>query len=242
MGALPTSDALELVHELADDREAAERRFRLGLGLAQAAGAPVIDIAQAARLSTSRVNKILDLRGSRLKPVGDEEIEWLIENTYTAGIVPANRVALRDYDAYRAYICGARRTFRSEMDWLGFYAWAEIAPHFPKIRQVWESVQFSDDEVERRRATGRAHDVELADIIEQVLKAPGHGGRIPGNAYKVFLLTAPDDADTITLLGPIKHLERGRGTAFVRKQRYTKPSALRRQPKTTAELIKYERL
>jgi hypothetical protein len=63
-------------------------------------------------------------------------------------------------------------------------------------------------------------DGELADIIERVLAAPNHGGHRHGRR-KVMLLTPPGDPETITLPRPIKHLARGRGQAFVRRQRYT---------------------
>jgi hypothetical protein len=57
----------------------------------------------------------------------------------------------------------------------------------------------------------------------------------------VILLTPPGHSETLTLPQPIKHLERGRGQAFVRKQRYTTLAALKREPKTTAELLRFER-
>jgi hypothetical protein len=83
-------------------------------------------------------------------------------------------------------------------------------------------------------------EAELADVIARVLTSPNRGGHEPG-AHKVLLLTPPDHPDTFTLPQPVKHLVRGRGQAFVRKQRYTTLAALKREPKTTAELLRFER-
>jgi hypothetical protein len=65
------------------------------------------------------------------------------------------------------------------------------------------------------------------------------GGRKAGRHYDVMLLTAPGDDDTIKLDHPIRHTRRGRGAAFVRRQRYTSEAALQRMPKTTDELLSF---
>lgn len=237
------SPGLKLISELADDRAGAERRFNLGIAAVRATGVPVAEIASAGRLSTSRVNAILKLQGTPFHPLSEDEVDYVLENSFTVGIVPAGHLALSDYDEYSAYICQPNRSFRHEMRRLGFYARAEISPYFPLIRKVWESVPFSAEEVERRRASGDPADRELADIIERVLASPSppQSGRRPGRQFKVFLLTPRAHDDTLPLPQPIKHLQRGRGQAFVRKQRYTRPAALMREPKTTAELVRLER-
>jgi hypothetical protein len=232
--------ALQLVSELATERAAADRRFNLGLVTARATGLAVAEIAAAAKLSNSRVNAILEEQGSPFRALSTDEIGHLIENDFSVGLVPAGRIALTDYDNYSAYICQPNRSFRDEMDHLGFYARGQISPHFPRIRKTWEKVEFSNEEVERRRASGDPDDAELASIIERLLAAPSRGGHRAG-AHKVFLLTSTGHPDTLTLAAPIKHLKRGRGQAFVRKQRYTTLAALKREPKTTAELLRFER-
>jgi hypothetical protein len=234
------SAAIQLVTALAEDRTAADRRFNLGVATARATGVPVGEIAAAASLSNSRVNAILEQQGRPFGGLSTDEVGYLLENDFSVGLVPAGRIALTDYDKYSAYICQPNRSFRSGMDHLGFYARGEISPHFPRIGKTWEEVEFSNEEVKRRRASGDRHDAELASIIERVLAAPSRGGHRVGS-HKVLLLTPPGHPDTLTLLQPIKHLERGRGQAFVRKQRYTTLAALRRQPKTTAELLRFER-
>jgi hypothetical protein len=233
------SAALQLVTELAEDRTAADRRFNLGVATARATGVPVGEIAAAARLSNSRVNAILEQQG-RLRGLSTDEVGYLLENHFSVGLVPAGRIALTDYDRYSAYICQPNRSFRSGMDHLGFYARGEISSHFPRIRKTWQEVEFSNEEVRRRRASGNRDDAELGNIVERVLAEPSRGGHRVGS-HKVLLLTPPGHPDTLTLLQPIRHLERGRGQAFVRKQRYTTLAALKRQPKTTAELLRFER-
>lgn len=232
--------ALELIEELRDDRASAERRFQKGIGLVRALGVPVPEIASAAKLSTSRVHAILDRQARTHRVLDGEEIEHLLEKSFTVGIVPAGKIALHDYDRYGAYICQAHRPFRDEMSRIGFYAHLEISPHFPEILHIDGEVEFSAHEAARRRASADPNDRRIGEIIEEIL-GPGAGGGHRGNAHKVMLLSAPDDPRTLTLPAPIKHLERGRGQAFVRRQRYTSEAALRRHPNTTADLIRFER-
>src|SRR5438094_507366 len=110
-----TANARRLIEELAGDRDAAERRFRLGLQVARAAGGSVGELASAARLSTSRINAILEPHDRRPRALSPDEIEHLLENDPTVGIVPAGRIALRDYENYHAYICQPYRSFRQGM-------------------------------------------------------------------------------------------------------------------------------
>jgi hypothetical protein len=228
--------ALRLVEALANDREATEERFRLGVVAARAAGESVGAIAAAARLSTSRTSEILE--GEGVAPCGltVDAAEWLLEGYPRVVLVPAGKIALADYDTYSAYICQPNRTFRDATR-IGFYAHREISPHFPKIRRSYDSVPFTVEEAARHRAEG---DEELAQIIERVVASPNRGGHRPGH-HKVMLLTPPGDPETITLPQPIKHPARGRGQAFVRRQRYTSEAALSRHPATTADLLRYER-
>ena len=85
------------------------------------------------------------------------------------------------------------------------------------------------------RQTGAALDAEVADLIERSLATPGDA-RVEGRLYQVFLLTASDHEQTLTLEQPIMHLARGRGTAWVQGTRYTSEAALRQNPRTTGEL------
>lgn len=235
---MSTTLLLEHLAELADEREASERRFRRVLALGSTMGVPVADLAEKARLSTSRVNGILALQGTSLEPVGDETIEYVLEQANLVVIVPANAVAYRDYDRYGAYICQPNRTFSNGPTRVAFYADQEVKQEVPRIRRTFTDVVFSQDNVAALRASGDVAGAELADIIEHVI-ANQTGGRRAGRHYDVMLLTAPGDDDTIKLDHPIRHTRRGRGSAFVHRQRYTSEAALRRMPKTTDELLSF---
>jgi hypothetical protein len=226
---------LDHLTDLAVDREAGDRRIKRVIKLGRTMGVPVSDLADAARLSTSRVHAILASEGLSYRPLEQTEVEWVLENANRVAIVPANGVAYKDYDRYSAYICQPRRTFRDETDRLGFYADQEIKPEFPRIGRRWEEVVFNDETIGQLRASGDADEAKLADIIEHVL-ANQTGGRKPGFRHKVMLLSGRDDRDTLTIAKPIPHLGRGRGQAYVRRQRYTSEAALLRQPGSTDEL------
>jgi hypothetical protein len=235
---MSTTLLLEHLAELADEREASERRFRRVLALGSSMGVPVADLAEKARLSTSRVNGILALEGTSLEPVSEETIEHVLEHANLVVIVPANRVAYLDYGRYCAYICQPNRTFRNDPTRVAFYADQEVKQEVPRIRRTFTDVVFSQDTVAALTASDDVEEAELADIIEHVI-ANETGGRKARRHYDVMLLTAPGDDDTIKLDYPIRHTRRGRGAAFVRRQRYTSEAALRRMPKTTDELLSF---
>lgn len=230
------SPSLRMVEATAEQRSSVEEIFRLSLVAARAAGESVAAIAAAARLSTTRTNELLDDSGARPQGLTAEEIEYLLEHAFDVALVPAGRLALTDYLDLSVYVCQGGRTFR-EARWIGFYAAGEIYPRVPEIRRVVDSVFLTAEEAGRLRAAG---DDELADVVEAFATASDRRGH-RGGPHKVMLLTPPDHPATIKLPQPIKHLVRGRGQAFVRKQRYTTPAALKRGPATTAELLRYER-
>jgi hypothetical protein len=165
-----------------------------------------------------------------------DEVDHLLEHAFDVVLVPAGQLALADYLDLSVYVCQAGRTFR-DARWIGFYAAAEIYPRIAEIRRTVDRVHLTAEEVSRLRAAG---DDELADAIEPFALAPDRRGH-RGGPHKVMLLSAPEDPETIKLPQSIRHLVRGRGQAFVRKQRYTTRAALERHPTTTAELLRYER-
>lgn len=123
---------------------------------------------------------------------------------------------------------------------VAFYADQEVKQEIPRIRRTFTNVAFSHDTVAALKASGDLEEGELADIIEHVITNQT-GGRKAGGHYDVMLLTAPSDDDTVKLDHPIRHTRRGRGAAFVRRQRYTSEAALRRMPRTTDELLSFMR-
>jgi hypothetical protein len=237
-----TPAVLELVGSLARDCSEADERLALGLVVARAAGRSLEEIAAAANLSTSRASEIITRHGGPVpaspgRVLSRAEAAKLLRGALSIVIVPAGKLALGDYQDHSAYICNPYRSFRPGTNRFGFYAHGEISPWFPSIRASWESVPFTPEEVAQRREQG---DTELAELIERILAKPGRGGHRPG-AHKVVLLTPPEHDGTIRIAHPIRHLERGRGRAFVRRQRYTSEAAVEREPHTTAELLQFER-
>ena len=205
---LSTELVLRLVGEAAARRDDAERHFREMVVTARAAVIPLSRIAEAAGLSTSRVHAIvgeeqelmttLTVEPQRPRPTSaDDDVL----------IVPAGKIAVDDYLSYHAYICQPERSFR-DVERIGFYRHGQIEPFFPRIRYRRMNVDFSRKSAGALRATGAPLDAEVADVIDAVLNDPGNK-HTPG-AHQVFLLTAPDDPQTLTLKQPVIHDTRGR--------------------------------
>jgi hypothetical protein len=147
-------------------------------------------------------------------------------------VVVAARIAYDEYLNYHAYVCQVGRSFR-DVNRLGFYSRGQIKPHFPAIRTVEDHLTFSRETVTQLRTSGSTTDAEIADLIETLVN---HNRRDDWNTYKVFLLTSPNDPQTLTLPHPIRHDTSGRGSAWTMGQRYLGEAALLRNPQTTDEL------
>ena len=91
---------------------------------------------------------------------------------------------------------------------------------------------------ETARQLREQNEAGLADVVAQVVR---DGARPPDRPHQLYLLSAPGNERTITLEQPIVHASSGPGTGFVRGQRYTSLAALKQQPRTTAELLRYQR-
>lgn len=140
-------------------------------------------------------------------------------------LVVAALLALSEYRDIAAYVCQPNRTFR-QVERMAFYTLGEIAPFVPKIVETFPAVEF-------RRS---AYAGELGAVVDSLLN---RGLRAEGRYYKVMLLTAQDDADTIRLAGPIANdltSEAGRNIAFTQGQRYVSLTKLK-AAKTTSELV-----
>jgi hypothetical protein len=148
-------------------------------------------------------------------------------------IVPAGKIAFDDYLRYHAYICQPERSFR-DVERIGFYRKRQIEPFFPRIRYRRLNVDFSRESAAALRGSGAPLDAEVADVIDAVLD--DRGNKYTPGAHQVFLLTAPDDPQTLTLAQPVVHPASGRGSAWVQNIRYTSEAALRENPRTTDEL------
>jgi hypothetical protein len=159
------------------------------------------------------------------------EVDGLLSTDDT--VIVAARWAWPEYLETAAYICQPDRSFRSDIDYLGFYTEGEIQILIAKIRARYSSVVFSDEEAERLRRDGNE---ALARVIGVAL---AKSTRTEGDSYGVFVLSGRDDADTVHLEIPIQNdtvSESGRPWAWTLSQRYTRLDRLQSGVTWTSEL------
>lgn len=128
-------------------------------------------------------------------------------------VVPAAQA----WELYRncsAYICQPGRSFRA-VKRMAFYSDQQIHPEFPVIVGRRDNVEWSETTAKMLEESEERDDRKIARIIRRSKELGWNGGR-----YQVFLLTASDHPDHRSRSTPIPHIRRGRGTAFVRSQRY----------------------
>jgi len=136
-------------------------------------------------------------------------------------VVMAARAAYPEYLAHHIYVCQPGRTFRDGLTHLGFYAEKAIQPHVARILFREDAVIFSSEEASRRRNGGSVFEMKIAETIDRLLE---DGSRHLGEVYQVFLLSGPDDAETVKLACPLVNVSTGasgRPTAWTMGQRYT---------------------
>jgi hypothetical protein len=146
-------------------------------------------------------------------------------------VVPA-RDAYPEYLEYGAYVCQPRRSFRP-VERMAFYCRGQIEREIPLIRHVLDEVEFSRENADVLRTSGKSAARETAELIERLLEA---GPRQEGEFFKVFLLTGAGDPETVILERLIRNDATdasGRTIAWVRNQRYTSLAALRKVHRTS---------
>lgn len=159
------------------------------------------------------------------------EVDNLLGDVRQVVVVPAAR-AYGDYLQLSAYLCQPRRPFK-RVERVAFYRRGQIEREVPLVRHVADEVLFSRDHAAELRASGAPFAAEIADLIERTL---GAGIRPPDQLEKVFLLTAPDDRETMLLEAPIPNDatdHNGRNTAWVMMQRYVALDQLRKATRTS---------
>lgn len=148
-------------------------------------------------------------------------------------VVVAARFAWDEYKDHGVYICQPDRSFRPGLTHMGFYAHGAIQPLIAKILdQRAQPFTFDDDAVQQLKA-GDAIEQRIASVIEVSLAG---GARSSGQPYRVFVLSYPDDDDTVTLTAAITNTTKaasGRAFAWTMGQRYTRLSALTKPGITT---------
>jgi nucleotide-binding universal stress UspA family protein len=142
-------------------------------------------------------------------------------------VVVAARFAYPEYLTRSVYVCQAKRTFRGGLTHLGFYANGAIQRHVPSIRHREDLVTFTPQEAASRRS-GSEVDRRVGEVIQMLL---ADGPREEGEQYQVFLLSGPEDPDTVRLDRPIANdtvTESGRSWAWTLGQRYVSLADLTR--------------
>ncbi len=141
-------------------------------------------------------------------------------------VVVAGRWAYPTYFKTRAYICQANRSIRP-VTYLAFYKDKQIKPEIPKVLRRYSELDMSNEGAQALVASGDPFGLRAAEVIRIRLT---EGSPDPVN--DVYLLSAPDDPDTVGLRGPIRHEGRG---AWVQGQRYASIQKLQ-EAETTADL------
>jgi hypothetical protein len=142
-------------------------------------------------------------------------------------VVVAARFAYPEYLKRSVYVCQAERAFRGGLTHMGFYANSAIRPHVPRIRYREDLVTFTREEAAARQA-GSDIDCLVGEVIGTLLD---DGPREEGQQYQVFLLSGPEDPDTVRLAQPITNdtvTESGRAWAWTMGQRYVSLAGLTR--------------
>jgi hypothetical protein len=238
MATVPDRFLLELLREQAEGRRQLEEKFARTLAVAEAAGIAIPQLAEAAGLSASRIHARLQQQRAlprQLQPLSDDESNEVLEHAFAVAIVAAGRGGYLEYRRYGAYICQAGRTFRNDPTHFAFYAESEVKPEIAAVLARRDQLLFTPETARQLREQNEAG---LADVVAHVAR---DGARPPQQPQQLYLLSTPGDERTITLAQPILHAPAGPGSGFVRAQRYTSLAALKQQPQTTAELLRYQR-
>jgi hypothetical protein len=142
-------------------------------------------------------------------------------------VVVAARHAWPEYQWCHAYICQPGRAFRL-VERIAFYSLGQVHELVPKILDMRDDVV-----LERGRHKGR-----WGELVDQLIDERSRSKKEVGLSYKVFLLSAPDDKQTLRLERPIPNdiqSKTGQPTAYTMGQRYVSIEKLLRA-RTTSEL------
>ena len=117
-----------------------------------------------------------------------------------------------EYARSHVYVGESGRGLSPDIRYLAFYENGEIRPEIPKVLARHDDLVFDESLIERLTAstntTTKARRIHLQN---------SSGRRAPGDTRQVFLLTEPDDPETLSLPTPIKNelSPKGRPMAWV---------------------------
>ena len=144
-------------------------------------------------------------------------------------LVVAAGAAWGYYQRHAAYVCQAGRSFK-DTDRLAFYRHKRIERLLPGIVARRDYVSFTLDQARSLRTTGDPMDARVAEIIENSLQ---EGSRRDGVPHQVFVLSRPDDDETLVLNAAVTHQG---ASAWTMKHRYAASDRLV-FARTTADLV-----
>jgi hypothetical protein len=151
-------------------------------------------------------------------------------------LIVAARLAFPQYERYGLYWCQPNRSFRPSSH-LGFYYDQAVQPLLPRIEDTIESIALSEEAI---RAHQGLDEAQRERLLGTVADLAGKGSAHVDDLNKVLFLSMPDDPETIRLAQPIANdlsTDDGRTIAFTQGQRYVTLDAVKKEPKTTSELL-----
>ena len=142
-------------------------------------------------------------------------------------VIVAARRAYPFYRKVHAYRCQRGRAFRDGLRYLGFYTAKEIKPEIASIVGIRDDIVVSEETAGSLERSDSHVDRRVADAVRATLEGEPELHSWIG---KFFVLTGPDDPDTLLLGRPIEHDRRG---AWTQGQRYAISDDLRQATRTS---------
>lgn len=142
-------------------------------------------------------------------------------NPLNTVIVPG-KISWETYIKTSVYICQQGRFFR-DVSRMAFYANKEIKPLVPEILERRGQVAWNEKEAQRLENTGNPMDKILSGAIKATKSMKDNNGELlyKDGVYQVFILSNEKNIQkTKKIKNPIRHTKTGKGSAYVRKQRY----------------------
>ncbi|SHV58734.1 Abi-like protein [Mycobacteroides abscessus subsp. abscessus] len=133
-------------------------------------------------------------------------------------VIVSDRESWNFYQQHGVYICQPGRYFR-QVSHIGFYADSAVQSELPKVLERIDDVNWASDEIGRRMGLKNEREKRIAEVIRDS-RALGW----TNDRYQLFLLTRPGKEGRTkgheTLDAPLPRVRTGKGSAWVRRQRY----------------------
>jgi len=163
------------------------------------------------------------------------EEEELVSGEEDRVLVVGARKAWPEYEEHGLYFCQPQRSFKPSL-YLAFYTNGEIQPKVPRIIDSVESVELTQEGVEKTDSLSSKQRAELRKTVDKL--ETGDSDRYGSDQKVIFL----DEDRGISLESPVKNNKTAEGSdrtvAFVQGHRYVSASALQKDPTTTSALEK----